>query len=187
LRSAETDGLRVYADTSAAGPVTGNRVLLARMVSNVIDNAVVHNVPGGWIRVAVTGRSMVVANSGPVLDLASLPGWAARSNGWPPTAPRPRPVDRARHRDRPRRHGVPLGRTRRRPPGRDHAAMRVLVVEDAAPLAEVIAEGLRDQGMAVDVAADGLTAFDKLDVNAPTTWSSSTATSPACTATPSAR
>ncbi|MFI6078611.1 sensor histidine kinase [Actinoplanes sp. NPDC051343] len=63
----------MYADTSAAGPVTGNRVLLARMVSNVIDNAVVHNVPGGWIRVAVTGRSMVVANSGPVLDPASLP------------------------------------------------------------------------------------------------------------------
>jgi signal transduction histidine kinase len=73
LRSAETDGLRVYADTSAAGPVTGNRVLLARMVSNVIDNAVVHNVPEGWIRVTVTGRSMVVANSGPVLDPAALP------------------------------------------------------------------------------------------------------------------
>jgi signal transduction histidine kinase len=73
LRSAETDGLRVYADTSAAGPVTGNRVLLARMVSNVIDNAVVHNIPGGWIRVTVTGRSMVVANSGPVLDPAALP------------------------------------------------------------------------------------------------------------------
>ncbi|MFI1213185.1 hypothetical protein ACH4UV_37025 [Streptomyces sp. NPDC020802] len=44
--------------------------------------------------------------------------------------------------------------------------MRVLVVEDARPLAEVIAEGLRDQGMAVDVAHDGLDAAAKLDVNA---------------------
>ncbi|MFJ9683912.1 response regulator transcription factor [Streptomyces sp. NPDC101194] len=44
--------------------------------------------------------------------------------------------------------------------------MRVLVVEDARPLAEVIAEGLRDQGMAVDVAHDGLHAAAKLDVNA---------------------
>ncbi|MER5299270.1 response regulator transcription factor [Streptomyces lasiicapitis] len=44
--------------------------------------------------------------------------------------------------------------------------MRVLVVEDARTLAEVVAEGLRDQGMAVDVAHDGLTAAAKLDVNA---------------------
>ncbi len=43
--------------------------------------------------------------------------------------------------------------------------MRVLVVEDALPLAEVLAEGLRDQGMAVDVALDGLTAAAKLDIN----------------------
>ena len=42
--------------------------------------------------------------------------------------------------------------------------MRVLVVEDARALADVVAEGLRDQGMAVDVAYDGLTAAAKLDV-----------------------
>ena len=44
--------------------------------------------------------------------------------------------------------------------------MRILVVEDARSLAEVVAEGLRDQGMAVDVAHDGLTAAAKFDVNA---------------------
>ena len=43
--------------------------------------------------------------------------------------------------------------------------MRVLVVEDAVTLADVVAEGLRDQGMAVDVALDGLAAAAKLDVN----------------------
>jgi DNA-binding response OmpR family regulator len=43
--------------------------------------------------------------------------------------------------------------------------MRVLVAEDAQPLAEVLAEGLRDQGMAVDVALDGLSAAAKLDIN----------------------
>ncbi|WP_198679357.1 response regulator transcription factor [Thermomonospora amylolytica] len=43
--------------------------------------------------------------------------------------------------------------------------MRVLVVEDALALAEVLAEGLRDQGMAVDVAHDGLAAAAKLDLN----------------------
>ena len=43
--------------------------------------------------------------------------------------------------------------------------MRVLVVEDSRTLADVVAEGLRDQGMAVDVAYDGLEAAAKLDVN----------------------
>jgi DNA-binding response OmpR family regulator len=43
--------------------------------------------------------------------------------------------------------------------------MRVLVVEDSRSLAEVLVEGLRDQGMAVDVAHDGLDAAAKLDVN----------------------
>ncbi|MFD5067676.1 response regulator transcription factor [Streptomyces sp. NPDC058369] len=44
--------------------------------------------------------------------------------------------------------------------------MRVLVVEDARALAEVVAEGLRDQGMAVDVAHDGIDAAAKLDATA---------------------
>ncbi len=43
--------------------------------------------------------------------------------------------------------------------------MRVLVAEDARALAAVLAEGLRDQGMAVDVAYDGPEAAAKLDLN----------------------
>ena len=43
--------------------------------------------------------------------------------------------------------------------------MRVLVVEDSRRLAGVVVEGLRDQGMAVDVAHDGLEAASKLDQN----------------------
>ncbi|ABD11811.1 response regulator with CheY-like receiver [Frankia casuarinae] len=43
--------------------------------------------------------------------------------------------------------------------------MRVLVVEDVHRLADDIAEGLRDHGMAVDVSYDGLDAAAKLDVN----------------------
>jgi DNA-binding response OmpR family regulator len=42
----------------------------------------------------------------------------------------------------------------------------VLVVEDARALAEVLVEGLRDQGMAVDAAHDGLEAAAKLDLTA---------------------
>ena len=43
--------------------------------------------------------------------------------------------------------------------------MRVLVVEDSRSLAEVLVEGLRDQGMAVDAAHDGLEAAAKVDLN----------------------
>jgi DNA-binding response OmpR family regulator len=42
----------------------------------------------------------------------------------------------------------------------------VLVVEDARSLADVLVEGLRDQGMAVDAARDGLEAAVKLGANA---------------------
>ena len=44
--------------------------------------------------------------------------------------------------------------------------MRVLVVEDARELADIVAEGLRDQGMAVDVAYDGKEGEAKLGANA---------------------
>ena len=44
--------------------------------------------------------------------------------------------------------------------------MRILVVEDDHALAEVVAEGLCDAGMAVDLANDGLVAAAKLDLTA---------------------
>jgi DNA-binding response OmpR family regulator len=44
--------------------------------------------------------------------------------------------------------------------------MRVLVVEDSRSLADVLVEGLSDQGMAVDAARDGLEAAAKLDASA---------------------
>jgi DNA-binding response OmpR family regulator len=43
--------------------------------------------------------------------------------------------------------------------------VRVLVVEDVRRLADDIAEGLRDEAMAVDIAYDGLEATAKLSLN----------------------
>jgi len=43
--------------------------------------------------------------------------------------------------------------------------VRVLVVEDNSVVADAVAEGLRDQGAAVDVAYDGAAALDKVTVN----------------------
>ncbi len=52
--------------------VRGSAALIGRMIDNVIDNAIAHNEPGGWITVATqvadgTGR-VVVENGGAVLD-----------------------------------------------------------------------------------------------------------------------
>jgi signal transduction histidine kinase len=51
--------------------VRGSEMLLSRMVENVIDNAVCHNEPGGWVRItpAVDGplASLVVENGGRLL------------------------------------------------------------------------------------------------------------------------
>jgi DNA-binding response OmpR family regulator len=43
--------------------------------------------------------------------------------------------------------------------------MRVLIIEDEEALADAMARGLRLQGMAVDVALDGLTGYDKAVLN----------------------
>jgi signal transduction histidine kinase len=52
--------------------VTGSETLLARMVGNLIDNAISHNQPGGRVRVSAVAQDecvqFVVENSGPLLD-----------------------------------------------------------------------------------------------------------------------
>jgi signal transduction histidine kinase len=56
--------------------VTGTETLLARMVDNLVDNAVKHNRPGGWIHLNTTVEGhrarLVVANAGPVLTQGDL-------------------------------------------------------------------------------------------------------------------
>ena len=58
-------------------PTTGNRLLMERMIGNLVDNAVRHNNPGGWVRVNTgisDGRARFrIANSGPVVPEALLP------------------------------------------------------------------------------------------------------------------
>jgi signal transduction histidine kinase len=54
-------------------PVEGEPALLERMVANLLENAVRHNQPGGWLEVATGtdgGRAWVqVANGGPVIPV----------------------------------------------------------------------------------------------------------------------
>jgi signal transduction histidine kinase len=64
------DGLAVRRDLTAA-PAEGDPILLERLVQNLVDNAVRHNGPDGWLAVSTAvhdGRAtLTVTNTGPVV------------------------------------------------------------------------------------------------------------------------
>ena len=72
-RSQTITGMELSVEqTLQSAPVTGNEVLLAHMVSNLIDNAIRHNEPNGWVRVVTdtgtTSSRLIVETGGRVLD-----------------------------------------------------------------------------------------------------------------------
>jgi signal transduction histidine kinase len=77
LTSAEADalGLRLELDLHPA-PVQGDRALLERLVDNLVENSIRHNVKDGWfsVKTGLAGDKAVlkVANSGPVLPPEEL-------------------------------------------------------------------------------------------------------------------
>ncbi|ETK32989.1 sensor histidine kinase [Microbispora sp. ATCC PTA-5024] len=72
---AETAGLSATSDLRPA-PVTGDPVLLDRLVRNLVDNAIRHNRPGGWVEVVTGHRDgtavVTVRNSGDVVPAAEV-------------------------------------------------------------------------------------------------------------------
>ncbi|WP_345647643.1 sensor histidine kinase [Streptomyces tremellae] len=54
-------------------PVRGNRLLLSRLVANLLANATKYNVPGGTVEVAVDNGTLRVANTGPDVPPADIP------------------------------------------------------------------------------------------------------------------
>jgi signal transduction histidine kinase len=68
--------LRVDAELDPA-EMTGDPQLLARMIWNLVDNAVRHNEPGGWVRLRTGSRDAAVyvdiANSGPFIPDDTVP------------------------------------------------------------------------------------------------------------------
>ena len=85
-------------------PAVGDPVLVERLVTNLIDNAVRHNVPDGWVQVATGTRAGMafidVANGGPAdpgraraVAVRAVP--AAVRPGRIPGRHGPGPVDRA--------------------------------------------------------------------------------------------
>ena len=72
---AQGRGLRVNARLAEA-PFLGDARLAERLAVNLVANAIVHNIPGGWIEIAtgMSGGSAIlsVANTGPVIPPAEV-------------------------------------------------------------------------------------------------------------------
>jgi signal transduction histidine kinase len=70
------EGLTATVSTAEA-PVLGDALLLERLVRNLVDNAIRHNVAGGWLHVAtdtVADRArLVVTNTGPAVPRYEIP------------------------------------------------------------------------------------------------------------------
>jgi signal transduction histidine kinase len=68
-------GLKVSSDTVNA-PVNGDPELLRRLAGNLVENAVRHNVPGGWVKVETSRGAnesvLKVSNSGAILRSEDL-------------------------------------------------------------------------------------------------------------------
>jgi signal transduction histidine kinase len=52
--------------------VSGHRALAERLVVNLVDNAIRHNVDGGWVSVSCGAGVLTVTNTGPVVPAATV-------------------------------------------------------------------------------------------------------------------
>ena len=74
---AELRTIRVGTSLKAAWAL-GDENLAQRLVANLVDNALRHNVPSGWVEISATARHgravLSVANTGPVIEQALVSG-----------------------------------------------------------------------------------------------------------------
>jgi signal transduction histidine kinase len=76
-RRPEAERRRIHLDaTLTAAPATGDPSLAASLVANLVNNAIGHNVPGGWAGISTmmtAGRASIrVSNTGPVIPPGEL-------------------------------------------------------------------------------------------------------------------
>lgn len=78
VAEAQQDGSVTVDAAPGEAPTSGNAVLLERLVQNLVENGVRHNVPGGWVRVASTtvdgSAVLTVTNTGPDVPRYEIPG-----------------------------------------------------------------------------------------------------------------
>jgi hypothetical protein len=76
--AAEADAAGLGAELALEPSVVeGDRRLLGRMVDNLVENAILHNEQGGWLRVKTAetaeGPTLALSNGGPTVSAADAP------------------------------------------------------------------------------------------------------------------
>jgi signal transduction histidine kinase len=70
LQSRATGTVQVTSELAAA-PATGDPRLVESLVANLVDNALLHNVPDGWVEITTVtmadGARLTVRNTGPII------------------------------------------------------------------------------------------------------------------------
>ena len=186
-REPEVAAKRITIDQRlSATTVSGSPTLLSRMVDNVIEMACATTSPmagyGSNSKTNPTVPGSTIESGGPTLDphqvgdlaqpfrrLGAERTGSQRGAGLGLSIVAAIVAAHARHAEA---RCARAGRAARRdrPPARSvdqrhrGSAVRMLVVEDERGLADDIAEGLRDHGIAVDVAYDGLDAAAKVNL-----------------------
>jgi signal transduction histidine kinase len=90
---AQRKGLSVTVDVPPGTATEGSPALLARLVGNVVDNAVTHNENSGWIEITGSANAqetaLIVETGGPSTSGRST-GWRSPSSGSAASVPAPR-------------------------------------------------------------------------------------------------
>lgn len=71
--AAERAGVRLDANLAADSVVSGDPLLLRQLVTNLVENAVNHNHPGGFATIGVSAGSLRIRNTGPVVPHDRVP------------------------------------------------------------------------------------------------------------------
>jgi signal transduction histidine kinase len=62
------EGLETKMTIQAGVTVTANPALMEILINNLLRNAYLHNLPGGWVDIRLTGQALVIENTGPEIE-----------------------------------------------------------------------------------------------------------------------
>ncbi len=62
------EGVKTTSVIPAGVAISANPALIEILVNNLLRNAYIHNIPGGWVDARLSGKELVIENSGPALE-----------------------------------------------------------------------------------------------------------------------
>jgi len=62
------DGIKTTVAIEGGVEVTANPALTEILINNLLRNAYIHNIPGGWVDVQLSDKGLVIKNSGPAIE-----------------------------------------------------------------------------------------------------------------------